>query len=102
MSDFQKTFEKAVLEVAAEINAMDDSTFAQMLAQHRDGDVAQIMRESGVDLMFDELEIPLFAGRFSSDVVDTIILQSQFQATSFITPRRTTNPAPPKECLIAA
>lgn len=45
MSDFRKKFEEAVHSVAAEIEAMDDATFEKMLAKHRDGDIAQILRE---------------------------------------------------------
>lgn len=51
MSNFKERFHAAVHSVAAEMEAMDDAAFEKLLAEHRDGDIAQILREMDFSLI---------------------------------------------------
>lgn len=74
MSNFRKEFEKAVLDVAAEINAMDDAAFAQMLDQHREGDIVQILQDSDFFLASTSVDMmhATFAPKLTQPVVPNL------------------------------
>lgn len=101
MTDFRKKFEEAVHSVAAEIEAMDDEAFERMLAQHRDGDIAQILRELGAPVQSGPSVSVLFQLSFEPSATDIGHLKSSEQDMVPVKMLGSGSAALPDECLMA-
>lgn len=101
MTDFRKKFEEAVHSVAAEIEAMDDEAFERMLAQHRDGDIAQILRELDAPIESGPWVSVSFQLSFEPSVTNIGYLKSREQDMVPVLMLGSGSAALPEECLMA-
>lgn len=100
MSEFQKKFEKAVQEIASELEAMDDATFRAQLVTHSEGNIAEIVEAFDLHIQTDLILAQIYHEFF----VQPVSIPGKFVLSEGI---KLDNPQSsdarvPSECLIAA